>query len=96
MPAGAICGLAAEWRVMMIRMTAIMGLISLCFLLSACAGTYRAITGDYASDAPYVESITPLHGVSGEQVQFDATLCLPAGTALQEDQATGLMELQLD
>lgn len=73
------------------RMIATTGLITLCLLITTCAGTYRAITGDYASDAPTVESITPLHGVSGEQVQFDATLCLPAGTALETDTETDLL-----
>jgi len=71
------------------RLIAAMGLALLCFVGSSCAGTYRAITGDYASDAPEVESITPLHGVSGEQVQFEATLCLPAGAAITLDEATG-------
>lgn len=78
------------WRVKMNRLTAILGLVILCVLASACAGTIRAIEGDYASDAPTVESIRPLAGVSGEEVQFEATLCLPSGTALGIDEATGL------
>lgn len=72
------------------RMIAILGLVISCMLASACAGTIRAIEGDYASDAPEVESIKPLAGVSGEEVQFEATLCLPSGTTIGPDETTGL------
>lgn len=72
------------------RLIAILGLIIPCLLLCGCAGTIRAIEGDYASDAPTVESIKPLAGVSGEQVQFEATVCLQAGGAVGIDEVTGL------
>jgi PKD repeat protein len=73
----------------MTKTLALVGLPLLCVLLSSCGGTYRAIVRDYASDAPTVDSITPLHGVSGEDVQFEALLCLPAGAAITIDEATG-------
>jgi len=68
---------------------ALLGLSLLCILATSCGGTYRAIIRDYASDAPEVQSITPLHGVSGEEVQFEALLCLPAGAHITIDEATG-------
>lgn len=73
----------------MTKTLALTGLSLLCILITTCGGTYRAITDDYGSDAPTVESITPLHGVSGEQVQFEATTCLPAGAALNVDANSG-------
>jgi hypothetical protein len=73
----------------MMKTLALLGLPLLCILASSCGGTYRAIVRDYASDAPEVQSITPLHGVSGEQVQFEALLCTPAGSAITIDEATG-------
>ncbi|MBN2083548.1 hypothetical protein JW859_15240 [bacterium] len=76
----------------MIRIAALAGLALLCFVLSSCAGTYRAITNDYATDAPFVESISPLHGVSGEEVTFEATLCLPSGTRIKLNEETGELE----
>jgi len=73
----------------MIRIAATAGLTLLCFVLSSCAGTYRAVTNDYDTDAPFVDSITPLHGVSGEEVTFEATLCLPSGARIKLDEETG-------
>ena len=66
------------------RLVCVAGLLASALLLTTCAGTYRAITDDYASDAPVVESLRPLHGVSGEQVQFEATLCLMSGGRANE------------
>lgn len=66
------------------RSVCLTGLVASLLLLTTCAGTYRAINDDYASDAPTVESIRPLHGVSGEQVQFEATLCLMPGGRVNE------------
>jgi hypothetical protein len=50
-------------------------------LCAGCGGTVRAISGDYDTDAPEVQSIKPLAGVSGEEVTFEAVVCPKAGTA---------------
>ena len=53
------------------------GAILLGLLLYACSGTYRAIIGDYADDNPWVDSVRPTSGVSGETVTFEAVICNP-------------------
>lgn len=42
--------------------------------ISTC-GTYRAVTNDYASDAPTLQAVTPTQTVSGQQVTFEALFC---------------------
>ena len=51
------------------------------FLCAGCGGTVRALAGDYDTDAPEVESISPLSGESGEEVTFKAVVCGKAGGA---------------
>ncbi|MCH7472269.1 PKD domain-containing protein [bacterium] len=65
----------------------------LCVIPLTTCGTYRAIIGDYASDAPVLQSVTPTQAVSGEEITFKATYCTPAGVPLGqgelEDPFTG-------
>lgn len=44
-------------------------------LLASTCGTYRAYTGDFASDAPLLRSVSPNQTVSGQQVTFVADFC---------------------
>jgi PKD repeat protein len=58
---------------------------TLMMLVLTTCGTYRAITDDYRSDAPVVQSVKPTAGVSGEEVTFDVEFCAslqlkPTGT----------------
>jgi hypothetical protein len=58
---------------------------TLVMLVITTCGTYRAITGDYRSDAPVIQSVKPTSGVSGQDVTFEVIFCtsplvVPTGT----------------
>lgn len=48
---------------------------TLMMLVLTTCGTYRAITNDYRSDAPVIQSVKPTSGVSGEDVTFAVEFC---------------------
>jgi len=61
----------------MIRLFAVLAALASCMLLSTC-GSARAIVGDFADDY-IIKNITPLSGVSGEQVRFIHQVCFNDG-----------------
>jgi PKD repeat protein len=48
---------------------------TLMLLVLTTCGTYRAITDDYRSDKPVIQSVTPTSGFSGEEVTFKINFC---------------------
>ena len=67
----------------MIRLLCLAGAALCCAVLTTC-GTVRAINDDYAPDY-IIRDISPLSGVSGAQVTFQAAVCVTAGSRPLDD-----------
>jgi PKD repeat protein len=67
--------------------TALM-LVILIASITTC-GTYRAVTNDYASDAPILQAVTPTQTVSGQEVKFVAQFCDVNETPIDVDGTDG-------
>ena len=67
----------------MIRLLGLAGAALCCVFLTTC-GTVRAIQDDYAEDY-IIRDISPLSGVSGAQVTFQAAICATAGSRALDD-----------